>query len=105
MDAKSTTVRVAVVQAGSVPFDTGACIDKAVKLTADAAATGARVVLFPEAFVAGYPKGLSYGLALDDFGCYGGSSGCGRAVAAIATVKRYYRYRLSLRVPAAKSNI
>ncbi|CAG0954938.1 nitrilase [Burkholderiales bacterium] len=64
MDAKSTTVRVAVVQAGSVPFDTGACIDKAVKLTADAAATGARVVLFPEAFVAGYPKGLSYGLVV-----------------------------------------
>jgi len=30
-------------------------------------------------------------LILDDFGCgYGGSSGCGHAVAAIAAIKRYY---------------
>lgn len=57
-------VRVAVVQAGAVPFDTEACIDKAVRLTADAAAAGARVILFPEAFVPGYPKGLNYGLVV-----------------------------------------
>jgi nitrilase len=59
-----STVRVAVVQAGSIPFDTNACVDKVVRLTADAAATGAKLVLFPEAFVAGYPKGLSYGLVV-----------------------------------------
>ena len=64
MNAKTAKVRVAVVQAGSVPFDTGACVDKAARLTADAAATGAKVVLFPEAFIAGYPKGLSYGLVV-----------------------------------------
>ena len=64
MNAKTAKVRVAVVQAGSVPFDTEACVDKAVRLTADAAATGAKVVLFPEAFIAGYPKGLSYGLVV-----------------------------------------
>jgi nitrilase len=57
-------VRVAVVQAGSVPFDTEACIDKAVRLVADAAASGAKVILFPEAFVPGYPKGLNYGLVV-----------------------------------------
>ena len=64
MNTKTAKVRVAVVQAGSVPFDTAACVDKAVRLTADAAATGAKVVLFPEAFIAGYPKGLSYGLVV-----------------------------------------
>ena len=64
MNTKSAKVCVAVVQAGSIPFDTEACVDKAVRLTADAAATGARVVLFPEAFIAGYPKGLSFGLVV-----------------------------------------
>ena len=62
--AKETTVHVAVVQAGAVPFDTEACVDKAVRLIGDAAATGAKVILFPEAFIAGYPKGLNYGLVV-----------------------------------------
>jgi nitrilase len=62
--AREATVRVAVVQAGSIPFDTEACVDKAVRLTGDAAAAGARVILFPEAFVPGYPKGLNYGLVV-----------------------------------------
>jgi nitrilase len=57
-------VRVAVVQAGAVPFDTAACVEKAVKLTAQAAAKGAQVIVFPEAFIPGYPKGLSYGLVV-----------------------------------------
>ena len=60
----ASTVRVAVVQAGSIPFDTGACVEKVVRLTADATAKGAKLVLFPEAFVAGYPKGLNYGLVV-----------------------------------------
>ncbi len=55
-------VRVAVVQAGSIPFDTNACVDKAVSLAREAGGMGARVVVFPEAFIPGYPKGLSYGL-------------------------------------------
>ncbi|HVF65919.1 MAG TPA: nitrilase-related carbon-nitrogen hydrolase [Casimicrobiaceae bacterium] len=58
------SVRVAVVQAGSIPFDTPACVDKAVELIGKATAGGARVVVFPEAFVAGYPKGLNYGLVV-----------------------------------------
>ena len=57
-------VRVAVVQAGSIPFDTNACVDKAVSLVREAGGNGARVVVFPEAFIAGYPKGLSYGLVV-----------------------------------------
>src|SRR5512132_49118 len=57
-------VRVGVVQAGAVRFDAAGCIDKAVRLTAEAAAAGAKVILFPEAFVGGYPKGLNYGLVV-----------------------------------------
>lgn len=67
----SSTVRAAVVQAGAVPFDREACTDKAVRLIGEAAAAGARVVVFPEAFIGGYPKGLSYGVvvgARDDAG-------------------------------------
>ena len=59
-----TSVRAAVVQAGAVPFDSDACVAKAVRLIGDAAALGARVMVFPEAFIGGYPKGLSYGLVV-----------------------------------------
>ncbi|MBI1727391.1 MAG: nitrilase [Candidatus Rokubacteria bacterium] len=62
--AKETTLRAAVVQAGAVPFDTEACVDKAIRLIGDAAALGANVILFPEAFIPGYPKGLNYGLVV-----------------------------------------
>ena len=62
--AKPTSVHVAVVQAGSVPFDADACVDKAVRLIAEGAKTGAKLPVFPEAFVPGYPKGLNYGLVV-----------------------------------------
>ena len=62
--AKQNVVRAAVVQAGAVPFDCEASVDKAVRLIGDAAAKGAKVIVFPEAFVPGYPKGLSYGLVV-----------------------------------------
>jgi nitrilase len=61
---KETRVRVAVVQAGAVPFDSDACVDKAVRLIEQAAAVGAKVIVFPEAFISGYPKGLNFGLVV-----------------------------------------
>ena len=61
---KATTAKVAVVQAGSVLFDAGACVDKAIHLIGEAASTGAKIILFPEAFITGYPKGLNYGLVV-----------------------------------------
>jgi nitrilase len=61
---KPNSVHVAVVQAGSIPFDTAACVDKAVALIGEAATMGAKVIVFPEAFIAGYPKGLNYGLVV-----------------------------------------
>src|SRR3954468_15984910 len=53
------TVPVAVIQAGSILFDTDASIAKAERLLGEAA--GARLVVFPEAFIGGYPKGHDFG--------------------------------------------
>jgi nitrilase len=58
------TARVAVVQAGSVLYDAAATISKAEGLVAGAAAGGAKLVVFPEAFVGGYPKGSDFGARL-----------------------------------------
>ncbi|MGH9611922.1 MAG: nitrilase-related carbon-nitrogen hydrolase [Bryobacteraceae bacterium] len=57
----TTTFKAAVVQAAPVVFDREATLDRVRQLTADAAAQGARLVLFPEAFVSAYPKGLDFG--------------------------------------------
>ena len=51
----------AVVQAAPVVFDPARTIEKLRGLTADAARKGARLVLFPEAFISAYPKGLDFG--------------------------------------------
>jgi len=55
------TVKAAVVQAAPVLFDREASLEKACQLTAQAAAEGARLILFPEAFIPAYPRGLSFG--------------------------------------------
>jgi len=63
-DKHQSSVRAAVVQAGAVPFDSEACVDKAVGLIAEASGLGAKVIVFPEAFIPGYPKGVNYGLVV-----------------------------------------
>ena len=57
-------VRVAVVQAAPVVFDTAATIDKVASLTTEAASDGAELVVFPEAFVSGYPRGSDFGAVI-----------------------------------------
>jgi nitrilase len=57
-------VRVAVVQPRGRPFDTAGALEAVVRHTREAAAGGAKLVLFPEAFVGGYPWGLSFGTAV-----------------------------------------
>jgi nitrilase len=56
-----TSFKAAVVQAAPVVFDRDATIERVGTLTADAASKGARLVVFPEAFVSAYPKGLDFG--------------------------------------------
>jgi len=55
------TFGAAVVQAAPVAFDVDATIDIVARLTGEAAATGARLVVFPEAFISCYPRGLGFG--------------------------------------------
>ncbi len=57
----SAQLKVAVVQAAPVLFDREATVDKASRLTGEAAGQGARLILFPEAFVPAYPRGMSFG--------------------------------------------
>jgi Carbon-nitrogen hydrolase len=55
------TVRATVVQAASAAFDRERSLDRVAELTAQAATDGAELVVFPEAFVGGYPKGADFG--------------------------------------------
>ena len=54
-------LRVAVVQAAPVVFDVQRTLAKLRDLAAEAARQGARLAVFPEAFVSAYPKGLGFG--------------------------------------------
>ena len=65
-------VRVAAVQAAACPFDTNRAVEIVCSMTAEAAKEGAKLILFPEAYVGGYPWGLAFGTAV------GGRSEVGR---------------------------
>jgi len=82
------TVRAAVVQAGPVAFDLARTLEKTSTLVASAAA-GAELVVFPEAFVSAYPKGI-------DFGTLVGS----RTPEGRAWFRRYYESAIDVPGPA-----
>ncbi|MCP5049724.1 MAG: carbon-nitrogen hydrolase family protein [bacterium] len=54
-------IKAAVVQAAPVLFNREATIEKTIQLTQEASKNGANLVLFPEAFIPAYPRGLSFG--------------------------------------------
>ena len=58
---RAARIKVAVVQAASVTFDREKTLKRVHALTRDAASQGAQLVVFPEAFVSGYPRGLDFG--------------------------------------------
>jgi nitrilase len=74
--------KVAVVQASPVVFDRERTLEKVDRLAGEAAGRGAQLVLFPEAFVSAYPRGLDFGAVIgsrteagrDDFRRYWESS-------------------------------
>jgi nitrilase len=85
-------VRVAVVQAAPVLFDREASVQKAVRLVADAAAQGAGLILFPEAFIPAYPRGLGFGTVV------GSRSEAGRR-----TWERYWANSVDVPGPATEA--
>lgn len=58
---QTRVVRAAVVQAAPVAFDRERTLAKLAELTADAARRGARLIVFPEAFLSAYPRGTTFG--------------------------------------------
>ena len=59
-------VKVAVVQAAPVLFDREATAEKALRLIAKTAENGVKLILFPEAFIPAYPRGMSFGTVVGD---------------------------------------
>ncbi|WP_051790854.1 nitrilase-related carbon-nitrogen hydrolase [Amycolatopsis jejuensis] len=66
LTAAGATVRAAVAQATPVIFDSAATLDVVAGWSARAAEAGARLLVFPEAFVGGYPKGSTFGGVVGD---------------------------------------
>ena len=53
--------KAAVVQDAPVLFNLQLTIDKVETITKEASINGASLVVFPEAFISAYPKGLDFG--------------------------------------------
>ncbi|MEQ8423133.1 MAG: nitrilase-related carbon-nitrogen hydrolase, partial [Cyclobacteriaceae bacterium] len=53
--------RVAVVLSGPIIFDNKKTIEKIGTLVKEASSQKAELILFPEVFIPGYPRGLSFG--------------------------------------------
>jgi nitrilase len=93
-DAKAASppdsVRIAVVQPRGYPFDTAGAVEAVRRHTLDAAAGGAELVLFPEAFLGGYPWGLRFGTAVG-----------GRTTEGKELFRRYFDAAIALPGPEA----
>jgi nitrilase len=87
-------VKVAVVQAAPVLFDREATVEKTCRLIAEATAApqGAKLILFPEAFIPAYPRGLTFGTVV------GSRSPQGRD-----TWQRYYSNAVDIPSPATEA--
>ncbi len=82
----------AVVQAGSRLFDRDGSVEKACKLIEDAGKKSAKLILFPEAFVPAYPRGLTFGTVV------GSRSEAGRRV-----WERYWSNAVDVPGPVTKA--
>jgi len=64
MNSRFSSVKVAAIQAAPVLFNREASVEKACQLIQEAASQGAQILLFPEAFIPAYPRGLSFGMVV-----------------------------------------
>jgi nitrilase len=92
MTKSRNRVKVAVVQAASVLFDLEATTEKVGRLTREVSAQGAQLILFPEAFIPAYPRGLSFGTVV------GSRSAAGRL-----TWERYWANAVDVPGPTTKA--
>jgi len=83
-------VRVTVVQPRGFPFDSDAAIEEVVRGVEREAELGADLVLYPEAFVGGYPWGLTFGTSI------GGRTESGKNL-----FRRYWESAITLPGPAS----
>lgn len=87
----SKTVKVAVVQASPALFDREAAILKTCDLIRDISTKGVDLILFPEAFIPAYPRGLGFGAVI------GSRSAAGRR-----TYERYWANAIEVPGPATE---
>ncbi|MEW9096068.1 MAG: carbon-nitrogen hydrolase family protein [Clostridiaceae bacterium] len=64
MKENAKTVKIAVVQASPIIMDKYATLKKTISLIKEVADKGAKIVVFPEAFIPAYPRGLSFGFVV-----------------------------------------
>ena len=83
--------KVAVVQASPVLFNREATIEKTCRLILEAAEKDVKLILFPEAFIPAYPRGLSFGAVV------GSRSSVGRL-----TWQRYWENAVDVPSPAVE---
>ena len=83
--------KVAVVQASPVLFNREATIEKTCRLILEAAKKDVKLILFPEAFIPAYPRGLSFGAVV------GSRSSAGRL-----TWQRYWENAVDVPGPAVE---
>jgi len=81
--------KASVIQAAPIMFDREGTLEKVRTLAAQAAAQGAQLAVFPEAFVSGYPKGLDFGARV------GGRTAEGRRM-----FRRYFESAVDVPGPA-----
>ena len=87
---ESKAIKVALVQASPVWFDLDGTIEKIEHLLLSASREKAELVVFPEAFIPCYPRGLGFGTVV------GNRSEAGRAL-----WEKYWKHALDLESPAA----
>ncbi|KAG2226072.1 hypothetical protein INT45_011689 [Circinella minor] len=63
---KAQTMKVAVVQAGTTLYDLDKTLEKLEKYVAEASEQNVDLVVFPEAFIGGYPKYSTFGMHIGE---------------------------------------
>jgi nitrilase len=86
-----SVLRAAVVQTGSAMFDIGRTLDKVEQYAVDASKQDAQLVVFPEAFVSAYPKGLDFGSTIG-----------GRTLEGREDYRRYFDSAIDVPSPATE---